>query len=233
MDRRDFVKAIVALPVTASAAAALGQIEIVPNDGQVHSPKAPGTTPIVPPKPPIAPPVVEHPRFNFRAQRIPSTVADQVASTEAHFFNEQEMATLRKLGDILIPPLEDRPGATEAGAAEFIDFLIGASPQDRRDLYRSGLKRLNADAHRQFKIPFAQVDQEQAGKLIRPWLRTWIRDHPPREPFVQFINEAHEELRTATQNSYAWTIAATSSGERAPGGGLYWSPIDPDIRMYV
>ena len=58
-------------------------------------------------------------------------------------------------------------------------------------------------------------------------------DHPPREKYEQFINIAHQDIRTATMNSQAWSVAATSSGERQPGVGLYWSPIDPDIQRLV
>ena len=78
-------------------------------------------------------------------------------------------------------------------------------------MYRSGLERLNAEAHKQFGVPFAQVNAQQADALLRPWLRTWMEDHPPAEPFARFINVAHEDIRTATMNSQLWSIAATSA----------------------
>lgn len=171
--------------------------------------------------------------LRFQAQPITAAVPDSIATTEGHFFNDQHMATLRKLGDILLPPYDGYPGSTQAGAPEFLDFLIGVSPAERQLMYRTGLERLNADAQKAFGIPFAKVNAEQADKLLRPWLRTWMNDHPPTEPYARFINLAHEDLRTATMNSEMWSIAATSSGERAPGIGLYWSPVDPDIQKYV
>ena len=100
-------------------------------------------------------------------------------------------------------------------------------------MYRDGLDRLDVDAKKQFGVSFTKVNAEQADALLRPWLRTWMVDHPPTEPFAHFINVAHEDIRTATKNSQAWSIAATSAGERAPGVGWYWSPIDPDIEKYV
>ena len=171
--------------------------------------------------------------MEFQGAPITSSVPDLVANTQAHFFSDVQFATLHKLSAILLPPLSGYPGAVQAGAPEFIDFLIGVSPADRQKLYRSGLDRLNAEAKKKFGIPFEEVSAAQANTLLRPWLRTWMPDHPPRGRYEQFINVAHDDIRTATMNSQAWSVAATSSGEREPGIGLYWSPIDPDIQPYV
>jgi hypothetical protein len=223
MRRRDFVKAMVAVPVTAKTM--FGQ--------QTAAPLSAATA-VQPPAAETAPTAThEGGYFDYKAHPIPSSVPDGFATTQANFFNEQQMATLRKLCDVLLPPLNGYPGASQAGAPEFLDFLIGASPADRKHMYRAGLDRLNADAKKQFHVPFAQVSAEQADKLIRPWLRAWMPEHPPKEQYAHFINLAHQDIRTATMNSQAWSIAATSTGARAPGIGLYWSPIDPDIQMYV
>ena len=231
MRRRDFVKAIVAVPVTAMPM--FGQ-NAAPASGEKTSEPQSASTAAAPPTPETAPKRVEEPQsFGFQSPAIPSTVPDEVATTEQHYFHAEHMATLRKLGDILLPPINGYPGSTQACAPEFIDFLISVSPVERQIMYRSGLDRLNAEAHKQFGIPFAQVNAQQADALLRPWLRTWMVDHPPTEPFAHFINVAHEDIRTATMNSQIWSIAATSAGERSPGIGWYWSPIDPDIQMYV
>ncbi len=231
MDRRDFVKAIVAVPVAAKTM--FGQTATAPYGEKTSAPQSSAPAP-VPPTPENASTLVEQRQsFDFRTQTIASTIPDAVATTEEHFFNARQMATLRKLGDVLLPPLNGYPGSTQACAPEFLDFLISVSPPDRQHTYRFGLVKLNADAEEQFGISFADVNAEQADKLIRPWLRSWMTDHPPTEPFAHFINVAHQDIRTATMNSQAWSIAATSSGERAPGIGLYWAPMDPDIQMYV
>lgn len=231
MRRRDFVKAIVAVPVTAMPI--FGQ-NATPATGENASEPKSGATATSPPMSETAPKLIEERGvLGFQSPVIPSTIPDEVATTEQHYFNAEHMATLRKLGDILLPPLNGYPGSTQASAPEFIDFLISVSPVDRQKMYRSGLDRLNAEAHKQFGIPFAQVNAQQADALLRPWLRTWVRDHPPTEPFAHFVNVAHEDIRTATMNSQLWSIAATSAGERAPGIGWYWSPIDPDVQMYV
>jgi Gluconate 2-dehydrogenase subunit 3 len=217
MQRRDFVKAIVATSVTANTA--LGQ--------QTGTPVAPST----PPPTPTAPGPVPWMRGLIEAKPLPITplVPDAVAHTNAHFFSDQQMATLRRLSEILMPPLKNYPGATDAGTPEFLDFLIGASPSDRQQMYQSGLDRLDEEAKQHFGVAFAAVDKQQADQLLRPWLKTWMTDHPPIEPYAHFINVAHSDIRTATINSQVWSEVATASGQQTPDTGLYWFPVDPDI----
>jgi len=139
------------------------------------------------------------------------------------------MSTLRQLCEIMVPPLKGYPGAIDAAAPEFLDFLISVSPPDRQQMYESGLNRLDAEARQKFGIPFDSVNEDQASQLIKPWLRTWMEDHPPAEPFARFINVAHSDIRTATINSQAWSDADVAAGEEPPGVGLYWYPVEPDV----
>jgi hypothetical protein len=223
MKRRDFVRGIAI--ASAAATTSLGQQTPAP----VQAPQQ-GATPVSPGTRATAPDQTSAQRLaNFKSAPIPSTVPDVAAITDAHFFAEPQMAALRKLADTLVPPLNGYPGASDSGTPEFIDFLVGASPADRQRLYQSGLDRLNAEAKKQFGIAFAQVNAEQADKLIRPALATWMTDHPPTEPFQRFMAIAHRDIRTATMNSEAWSAAAVAAGERAPGVGLYWSPMDPNV----
>lgn len=156
-------------------------------------------------------------------------VPDAVARTTTYFFNERQMATLRQLCEIMLPPLKGYPGAIDAGAPEFLDFLISVSPPDRQQMYESGLNRLDTESRQKFGIPFDSVNDAQAAQLIKPWLRTWMEDHPPTEPYAKFINVAHSDIRTATINSQAWNDADVAAGEEPPGVGLYWYPVEPDV----
>ncbi len=160
---------------------------------------------------------------------ITPLVPDAVAQTNANFFSQQQLSTLRRLSEILLPPLKGYPGAADAGAPEFLDFLIGVSPADRQQMYQSGLDRLDAEAKQHFGVPFTEVKKSQADQLLQPWMKTWMNDHPPTEPYAHFINVAHSDIRTATINSQAWSKAANATGQRNEGMGLYWHPIDPDI----
>ena len=158
---------------------------------------------------------------------VPHAVAaDLVADGEVKFFTAQQMATLTRLSDVLVPAIGSKPGAVAAETPAFLDFLIGASPEPRKKLYTGGLMWLDAEAIKQHKSTFAKLSDDQADALLKPWLRTWMNDHPPTEAHADFINIAHDEIRTATMNSKAWSLVAEA---RTPSG-LYWYPIEPDLR---
>ncbi len=226
MRRRDFVKAMLAASVSTPAML-----------GQQAAPPAPPPTSVAPSVPPPVPPPTApgpvpwmHGLMEVKPLPMTGLVPDAVAQTNAYFFTDRQIATLRRLSEILLPPIQGYPGALDAGTPEFLDFLLGVSPVDRQQLYQSGLDRLDAEARQHFGLSFAAVEKEQADQLLRPWLRTWMTDHPPAEPFADFINIAHSDIRTATINSQAWSeAAANEAGHRDLNEGLYWYPIDPDI----
>ncbi|MBL8218564.1 MAG: gluconate 2-dehydrogenase subunit 3 family protein, partial [Bryobacterales bacterium] len=89
--------------------------------------------------------------------KLAETAPDAVADGVRTLFTPEQLATLRRLAELLVPTLGERPGAVECGAVEFLDFLLKASPAPRQTLYRNGLDRLQAEAQRVHKKPFAQL----------------------------------------------------------------------------
>jgi Gluconate 2-dehydrogenase subunit 3 len=140
-------------------------------------------------------------------------------------FTKAQFAALRKLGEILMPASHDTPGALEASAAEFLDFLIGVSPADRLTLYRTGLDRLNADAHQRYNKSFAEITAEQAGPILAPLREPWSY-RGPADSFAKFLLAAKNDLLSATANSREYVAAATQRGRRGGGVGQYWYPIE-------
>lgn len=163
------------------------------------------------------------------ATPLPHTeVAETVTETEQRFFSAVQMATLVRLCDVLVPPVGTKPGALQAETPMFLDFLIGASPAARQKAYVDGLNFLETESQRKFKSPFAKLDDTQADSLLKPWVQTWMNDHPPLEPHANFVNIARDDIRTATVNSKAWSDAASAVAEDSASSGLYWYPIQPD-----
>jgi len=170
---------------------------------------------------------------SFHTPNIPVSQPDVVAVTEQRYFTAARWATLVRFSDLVMPAGDGYPSATQAGAPEFLDFLIGASPADRQQMYNTGLDRLEADCHKKSGVSFAKSSAQQADGAIRPYLKGWINDHPPTEPHEHFIAMIHRDVRQATMNSPAWATAAEVAGERTPGVGLYVSPIDPGMGTWV
>ena len=207
MQRRDFLRAVV--PLTLAPKLLLGQQAASPPPPPAPVPWTVGLNPATP---------------------LPETViADEVGITELRFFSTLQMATLRKLAQTLLPPLAGKPGALQAAAPEFLDFLIGVSSANRKQVYQGGLDWLETEAQTRHQRAFAALDEAQAGSLLQPWLRTWMTDHPPSEPHADFINIAHADIRTATVNSRLWSDAPTHGAQDETPVELFWQPIEPDI----
>jgi hypothetical protein len=208
MLRRDFVRAVVAVGL---------------------APKLLLSQQAANPAPPPPAPVPWTLGLNPKTPLPLTEVVDGIAETEVHFFTSVQMASLEHLCDALLPPLADKPGALQADTPRFLDFLIGSSPAERRHLYTGGLDWLEDESQSRYKLPFARLNPTQVDALIQPWLRTWMSDHPPTERHADFINIAHEDILTATMNSKAWNDAAPAAGADWVTGGLYWSPVEPDL----
>jgi hypothetical protein len=208
MLRRDFVRAVVSVSVAPRL---------------LLSQQAGGTAP--PPPAPVPWTLGLNPRTP-----LPHTeAAEVIAETELRFFTAQQMTTLERLCEVLLPPIGGKPGAVQAQTPVFLDFLIGSSPEARKKMYAGGLEWVNAEAERRYKMPFARLNDAQADAVLKPWLRTWMNDHPPTEIHADFVNIVHDDIRTATVNSKAWDDVASAGGQESTAVGLYWSPIEPDV----
>ncbi len=162
------------------------------------------------------------------------TSLDLTSETDQKYFSKPQYAALEKLAEVMMPPMKGNPGAIDAQAPLFLDFLISVSPDERQKLYKTGLDHLNAQAKQKFSKSFAELDAAQAGAILKPLMvtRPWTVDWPA-DPMQNFIAEAHEDIRKATQNSREWAEAAAKSGRRFNRGGqttgFYWKPIDPVV----
>ena len=158
--------------------------------------------------------------------KLDVSVADAVAESPKRYFNPAQFAALRKLSEILMPAINDAPGALEAGAPEFLDFLLSESPADRQTLYKSGLDGLNAQAKKQFGKAFADVSAPEAVTLMAPLKQQWSFV-PPADTLARFLWAAKQDVRAATLNSREYsTGSGGGGGRRGSGTGLYWSALD-------
>jgi hypothetical protein len=164
--------------------------------------------------------------------KVKVTDADLTSEPDRRFFSKDQFEALEKLASVFMPPMKGNPGALEAQAPDFLDFLVSVSPFERQALYKEGLDQLNQTATEKYQKRFAQLDAAQAGTILKPLMvaRPWTVDWPA-DPMENFIAEAHEDIRKATVNSREWSEAAAKSGRRFNRGsqttGFYWKPIDP------
>lgn len=177
---------------------------------------------------PAAPALVaQQPAAQSPAPESPALIAtapDIVAEGAPRFFAPAQFAALKKVSDLLMPALNGMAGALDAGAPEFLDFLIGESPADRQQIYRAGLDGLNLQARQRFHKDFGELDASQAETLLAPLHQPWTYDLPA-DPVAAFLRAAKQDVRTATVNSREYG-AASGGGRRFGGAALYWYPLD-------
>jgi hypothetical protein len=162
------------------------------------------------------------------AQQMPklaTSTADAVGDPSTRYFSNPQMAALRRLGDLVVPAGAGRPGARDAKAAEFLDFLIGQSPADRQSLYRNGLDHVQNEARSRFSAAFESLTAQQADEVLAPLHAAWTYT-APANPFARFLREAKEDLIAATMNSREYSDAQVAAGRRATGVGTYWYPVE-------
>ena len=193
MKRRDLLKSMAALTAA------------------VQAPEA-----VVAQQPP-SPPVPEQ----ASAAALPLSQAEEAADPVAGFFSAEEMAALQRLAEELVPRTRT-PGALEAGAPEFLDFYLGQSDSERQNLYREGLRRLNAEARRRFGEPFARLGVSQIEPLLEPLRQPWTPQ--PADALAAFLRAAKDDLMRATMNSRQWALAV--EGRRRSSGATYWYPVE-------
>lgn len=153
---------------------------------------------------------------------------DEAADPLPSFFSVHQLAALTRVSELLFPPYEGLPGALDAGAPAFLDFLISESPADDQKIYLDGLDALNFQSALRFDKPFAEADDAQAHELLAPLRQPWTPE-PSSDPLTVFLQRAKDDVRTATVNTQLWAEALASrggGGRRMSGSGQYWLPLD-------
>lgn len=210
MKRRVLLKALAGAPAVAAAQAVTNQTKDLAATNDKGLPTGP---PLVPPG------ITETPI-------TPVAVADEVAATVTTTLNPSQFAALQRLGEIIVPSWSDRPGASEAGAAQFLDFLIGCSPKERVDLYCEGLNALNAESTKRFGAPFAAVSIEKSELLLTPLRRAAAPESGGDDPQASFLETAKGDLLRATFNSRPYIDAMSQTQRPRNATRFYWYPIN-------
>jgi hypothetical protein len=155
----------------------------------------------------------------------PTINADSLAETETHTFTPTEFSAMKRLGEIFEPSSKDAPGANEAKAAEFLDFLIGQSPSETVELYRGGLDALNAQSTQLYGKAFDTVTDAEAAHILAPLKQPWSYTSPSAI-LPRFLRLAKDDFRRATLTSREYIIVVSLRHRNAGGSGQYWLPVD-------
>lgn len=80
-------------------------------------------------------------------------------------FNAHEFKTLERLADLIIPADDHSPGALEAHAAEWIDYMAGNSPE-LAEIFTGGFGWLDRHMQQHHAVDFVDAKREQQSAIL-------------------------------------------------------------------
>lgn len=112
---------------------------------------------------------------------------------QPQFFTPEEFKSVERLAELIIPN-DGKPGAREAGVAEFIDFMVANSVDVRRKSYQPQTTRKAVLEYE--RIPDALQSQQGLQYQFRYGVN-WIEAHSRRlfgRPFLECSEEQQTEM---------------------------------------
>jgi gluconate 2-dehydrogenase gamma chain len=118
--------------------------------------------------------------------RMKEEIAHEQRIDAETFFTTDEMATIRILGDIIIPRDETSGSASEAGVPAFIEFIVKDMPEHQTPL-RGGLRWLDVQCLNRFGKAFRDCDHNQQMEMVNEiaWPK---KSKPGMQQGVAFFN---------------------------------------------
>jgi gluconate 2-dehydrogenase gamma chain len=103
------------------------------------------------------------------AQHAHNAVAEQRAAAKGDYapkcFTTHEFQTLRRLSDLIIPADDHSPGALQAHAAEWIDYMASNSPE-LAEILTGGIGWVDREMERRHGTAFASANPDQQTALL-------------------------------------------------------------------
>jgi len=104
------------------------------------------------------------------AQHVHEAVAqEKTAAPKGEYtpkcFTEHEFKTLQRLADLIIPADQHSPGAVQAGAAEWIDYMASNSPE-LAQIFTGGFGWLDHHMQQHHGVDFIEAKPEQQTAIL-------------------------------------------------------------------
>ncbi len=95
----------------------------------------------------------------------PATHAS-VGGGHGAYLNDDDLATVVAYTERLMPGAPGKPGAKEAGVANYIDLALAGAYADQGDMYRRGLAALDVFCNEKYKDSFVYLKPAQQDEVI-------------------------------------------------------------------
>jgi hypothetical protein len=125
--------------------------------------------------------------------------AGDARAAPPRFFTAAERALVDELGETIVPADGHSPGAKAAGVTQEIERRLAEQPSldpdaaPRKQLWRDGLKQVDAEAKRLGGAPFVKISAEQRIAVLTEMARNELQPRTPAELF--FVELKREVVR--------------------------------------
>jgi len=106
------------------------------------------------------------------------------------FFDDNEMATITVLANLIIPKDEHSGSASDAGVPEFIEFIVKDEPEHQLPM-RGGLHWLNLQCMTRYNNGFKDCTPQQQTELLNE-IAYPAKAKPMMQPGVAFFNKMRD-----------------------------------------
>lgn len=130
-----------------------------------------------------------------RARAVAARARENPADLDLKFFTPQEFETVKALADLIIPRDERSGSASEAGAPEFIDYILSEYP-DNQVAIRGGLAWIDNEMRERFGKAFVAATQAQQAALLDD-IAYPARAKPELSHGVEFFNRFRDMTASA------------------------------------
>ncbi len=101
------------------------------------------------------------------------------------FFSKNEMATLDRLTEILIPTDDHSPGASAALVNRYIDVMVADGSASAQSAWKAGLKAVHKESKNSFGKPFRKLADEEQEQVVATMARNEASPTSDLERFFQ------------------------------------------------
>jgi hypothetical protein len=139
------------------------------------------------------------------------------------FFDAHEKATITMLADIIIPKDDHSGSASDAGVADFIEFIVKDEPQHQLPM-RGGLRWLDMECLNRFEKDFVSSTPQQQVAVVSDIAYPSLAK-PEMQPGVTFFNKMRDLTAIGFFTS-KMGIADLGYKGNSPGK---WEGVPPDV----
>jgi hypothetical protein len=106
------------------------------------------------------------------------------------FLTTAEYAAVDLLAETILPADDQSPGARAARVADYLDLLLGESPADVQQRWRTGLAGLDTAARARASRPFGELSAADATAVLVELARNEANPQTPLELFFKDAKDA-------------------------------------------